>query len=41
MAGESQDWRSTSSLHLMLQPYLAMQLLSDPLLWGKAFSGAA
>jgi hypothetical protein len=40
MVGESlraYDWRL--SLHLMLQPYLAMQLLSDPLLQGQGILG--
>ncbi|MDO7928392.1 YfjI family protein [Pseudomonas sp. KFB-139] len=40
MAGESlRAYDRRLSLHLMLQPYLAMQLLSDPLLQGQGILG--
>lgn len=40
MAGESlRAYDRRVSLHLMLQPYLAMQLLSDPLLQGQGILG--
>ncbi|PBJ13004.1 hypothetical protein BSF43_19590 [Pseudomonas ogarae] len=40
MAGESlRAYDRRLSLHLMLQPYLAMQLLSDPLLQGQGVLG--
>ncbi|GAA0250386.1 YfjI family protein [Pseudomonas rhodesiae] len=40
MAGESlRVYDRRLSLHLMLQPYLAMQLLSDPLLQGQGILG--
>ncbi|WP_431495536.1 YfjI family protein [Pseudomonas brassicacearum] len=40
MAGESlRAYDRRVSLHLMLQPYLAMQLLSDPLLQGQGVLG--
>lgn len=40
MAGESlRAYDRRLSLHLMLQPYLAMQLLSDPLLRGQGILG--
>ena len=40
MAGESlRAFDRRLSLHLMLQPYLAMQLLSDPLLQGQGILG--
>lgn len=40
MAGESLGaYDRRLSLHLMLQPYLAMQLLSDPLLQGQGILG--
>ncbi|QJI35484.1 YfjI family protein [Pseudomonas sp. ADAK13] len=40
MAGESlRAYERRLSLHLMLQPYLAMQLLSDPLLQGQGILG--
>ncbi|WP_455927570.1 YfjI family protein [Pseudomonas capeferrum] len=40
MAGESlRAYDRGLSLHLMLQPYLAMQLLSDPLLQGQGILG--
>ncbi|WP_460163341.1 YfjI family protein [Pseudomonas sp. S2_F03] len=40
MAGESlRAYDRRVSLHLMLQPYLAMQLLSDPMLQGQGILG--
>ena len=40
MAGESlRAYDRRLSLHLMLQPYLAMQLISDPLLQGQGILG--
>lgn len=40
MVGESlRAYERRLSLHLMLQPYLAMQLLSDPLLQGQGILG--